>query len=173
MKTYLIDGCNYVLKKLVDNKIHLNAGIKKLVVILNELKKKTKDEFIVFIDGDEETFLNKELKNNVLCIFSSKASTADAMIIDYIKNNPAKNYAVVTDDNRLRAIAKNFKVRLLHCNEFTLFCKKALPSFEQENEQLLSITDYIFFKQNPIIPDDEVEKQYLEFIHNNDENIEI
>ncbi len=169
MKVYLIDACNYVLKKIVDNKEHINAGLEKLIFILNELKKNTKDSYIVFIDGKEETMFNKTLKGNILCIFSSSTSTADNVIIDYIRDNSGRDYFVVTDDNELRTKVKNFKVQVLSCNEFAILCKKALGMINEEDREH-DPTNYIFFKQNPFIPEAEVEEQYKEFIENYEEN---
>lgn len=170
MKTYLIDAYNYIFKKIVDNKLDINSGLQKLLVILNELSSKGDNSFIVFIDGGEEKMFNKEFNNKIMCIFSSKKSTADSEIISYIKNNPLKNYVVVTDDVELGKKAKLLKAKLVNCDEFAFICRKAVEIVNESKEKVEN-ESYILLKQNPKISNDEVEQLFKEFSDSEEENI--
>ncbi len=162
MKTFLIDAYNYIFKKIVDSRSDVSSGLQKLLVILNELSTKSKDSFIVFIDGEEETMFNTEFKNKIMCVFSSKKSTADSEIVNYIQKNPANNYVVVTDDIELKKRVKLHKARVINCDNFALICRKA-GEIVNESKEKVENESYIFLKRNPKISNDEVEQLYKEF----------
>lgn len=170
MKTYLIDAYNYIFKKIVDTKIEVSSGVQKLLVILNELSSKSRDIYIVFIDGDEDTIFNKEIRNKIMCIFSSRGSTADSEIIKYIENNPANNYVVVTDDMELKKRARLLHAKVINCDDFAELCKEAAEVVNTSKEGTENIS-YFHLKRNPQISNEEVEKLYREFFEPEEKNI--
>jgi predicted RNA-binding protein with PIN domain len=164
VKIYLIDACNYIYAEIEN--VELNKGLETLIKILNEVCLQTGEKIIAFIDGEEKSFLNCEMRGKVLCIFTPSADNEIVKYLQKHKNEKNTEFIVVTSDAELKRRCQKEGAKVISSQELTKYYKSLLT---KSQEEAAKNTDYLKKKQNPDISEKEAEELYKEFLNDTEE----
>jgi predicted RNA-binding protein with PIN domain len=129
---YLIDGHNLIPK--LGLRLDFIDDEKELITLLQEFCRRRRTQVEVYFDGAPagQTALYK--LGRVTAYFINKASSADAAIESRLKRSgkAAKNWTVVSSDNRIQRAAGAVHARVIPSEDFSREMRKA-SSMNVEN----------------------------------------
>ncbi len=132
----VIDGYN-VLKQVDANRKIGKEERGQFIQMLSNYHHRKKHAIVLVFDGGPCTWPSKEVIAKVKVVYSGFKKTADAVIMDYIKNNHAKDVLLVSSDNELARYAQKFDLVSIGSEEFYYLLQEALRNpFEEAVEDV-------------------------------------
>ncbi len=115
----VIDGHN-LIGKMSSLSLADPEDEEKLVGMLaRHLRHQRQKTIVVFDKGSEDDLVPSKKGPKLVVVFASPQSSADAIIIDMIKQDPnPKGLTIVSSDNEIRRCARSRRARLVSAEDF-------------------------------------------------------
>lgn len=140
----IIDGYN-VLKTVFQKTMISEKERTAFLALLGRYSKKRNHKIIVVFDAGPDYYKTEHKEHGITVWFSGQLSIADALIMDYIKNNKQKDLLVVTADTEIISCAASYSLVTLSPIVFYKKIKDAFVSAADadtfKNETLIKLSE--------------------------------
>lgn len=141
----LIDGHNLIGRMKSISLADPNDEAKLIDLLARHLLHRREKVIVIFDKGSGDSFEPRQKGPKLQIIFAPPEGSADAIIIDMIKQDPnPKGLTIVSSDNEIRRCARSRRARLMSAEEFA----KRLESEPKSPRKRRRKLDEVDFEEN-------------------------